>query len=83
MILITVNLSFHVKFLDTSFCSLVQSQVDSFSKWNGNTEISAPFARPSYSSLVLNHVFFLSFRFKKKTLDHRFCDPFVWLGLTV
>lgn len=47
-----------------TFFSLVQLPVDSFPNWNGNTEISVPFARPSYSSPVLNHFFFSVFVLK-------------------
>ena len=67
--------------------SLVQLPVYSFPNWNGNTDISLPVARPSYSVPALNFIgcfFFLSFLFTTNTIDYRFWKQlFIWLGLNV
>ena len=44
-----------------AFFSLVQLSLDSFPNWNGNIEISVPFARLSYASPISNRVVFLTF----------------------
>lgn len=64
------------------YFSLVQLPVYSFPNWNGNTDISVPTARPSYSASALNIigcVFFLSFLLTTNTIDYRFWKQSLYL----